>query len=154
VKREWRYGFKQFHGKAFLLFRCETAWSRITRRPENREQPAVSGLTSTSTSGFALFQKNTHLIKQIKPNSLPSLLASTAAEELNCNENELEYWAWPQVYGSTTGPFGGLGGQALTTFTIEAWHNGAGKAVLFCQGKRLRTTAVFEPLMWVGESIY
>lgn len=36
---------------------------------------------------------------------------------------DVEYYAWPQVFSSTCGPYGGIGGDALTTFTIEAIHN-------------------------------
>lgn len=49
----------------------------------------------------------------------------------------LEYYAWPQVFPNTGGPFtkpGGVYGQAMTTFTIEAWVDSA-HAVLFCKGK-------------------
>lgn len=49
----------------------------------------------------------------------------------------LDYWAWPQVFGSTAGPFGGVGGQAMTTFTIEAWEQD-GVAVIFCGNKILK----------------
>lgn len=59
---------------------------------------------------------------------------------------ELEYWAWPDAFGSTTGPFGGIGGQAMTTFTIEAWTDGY-YAVLFCQGRVLRVVSEFAPQM-------
>lgn len=51
----------------------------------------------------------------------------------------LEYYAWPQVFGSTAGPFGGIGGQAMTTFTVEAWVCGE-VAVLFCGDKVLKVT--------------
>lgn len=49
----------------------------------------------------------------------------------------LDYWAWPQVFGSTVGPFGGIGGQAMTTFTIEAWEQDR-VAVIFCRNKILK----------------
>ena len=62
------------------------------------------------------------------------------------HSDELEYWAWPQVFGSTTGPFGGIGGQAMTTFTIEAWADGS-HAVLFCCGKPIKVTDKFQPEM-------
>ena len=62
-----------------------------------------------------------------------------------CQPQHLEYWAWPQVFGSTAGPFGGIGGQAMTTFTIEAWSNGlGGEAVLFCHNKILKVVKEWE----------
>lgn len=51
-----------------------------------------------------------------------------------------EYWAYPQVFGSTSGPFRGkIGGQGMTTFTIEAWVVD-NLAVLFCKGKIFKVT--------------
>ena len=51
-------------------------------------------------------------------------------------EEDLGYYAWPQAFGSTCGPFPGIGGSAISTFTIEAWEFN-GKALYFCQGKPL-----------------
>ena len=62
----------------------------------------------------------------------------------------LDYYAWPQVFGTTAGPFGGIGGATMTTFTIEAFYDPArGKAVLFCGKKVLRVVNDFKPLMRV-----
>jgi len=58
-------------------------------------------------------------------------------------ESQLSYYAWPQVFGSTAGPFGGIGGQAISTFTIEAWEF-MGHAFLFCQHKSIKTTDKFQ----------
>lgn len=59
-------------------------------------------------------------------------------------KNQLLYYAWPQVFGSTSGPFGGIGGAAMTTFTIEAWaFNEFG--LYFCNGKVLMPTADLTP---------
>lgn len=77
----------------------------------------------------------------------PSVAAADVAERLHAAAASLEYWAWPQVFGSTAGPFGGVGGQAMTTFTIEAWHDGGGNAALFCGGRVLKITDKFEPQM-------
>lgn len=50
-------------------------------------------------------------------------------------KNYMEYYAYPQTFGSTAGPFKGrVAGQAMSTFTIEAWVEGK-HAVLFCRGK-------------------
>lgn len=61
-----------------------------------------------------------------------------AADELDTPTEHLSYYAWPEVFGSTAGPFGGIGGQAMSTFTLEAYANDVGQAVIFCQGKRIR----------------
>lgn len=59
------------------------------------------------------------------------------------SEDCLDYWAYPQVFGSTAGPFGGVGGQMMTTFTIEAWvcYN---YAVLFCGERLIKVTDKWE----------
>jgi hypothetical protein len=80
----------------------------------------------------------------------PSIPATSVADQLKCEPENLEYWAWPQVFGSTAGPFrspGQLAGPAMTRFTIEAWHDGGGMAVLFCNGRVLKVTYEFQPQM-------
>lgn len=59
-----------------------------------------------------------------------------------------DYYAYPEVFGSTAGPFGGIGGQAMTTFTIEAWVCGK-TAVLFCGDRILKVTDKWEGPMSV-----
>ena len=59
---------------------------------------------------------------------------------------DLDYYAWPQTFGSTAGPFGGVGGQAITTFTIEAWEYNYRFAVIFCGTKIIKVTDKFEPM--------
>jgi hypothetical protein len=81
---------------------------------------------------------------------LPSIPASEVADQLECVPENLEYWAWPQVFASTSGPFrrpGGISGSAMTRYTIEAWHDGGGAAVLFCNGRVLKLTREFAPQM-------
>lgn len=34
---------------------------------------------------------------------------------------DLTVVSWPRVYGSTAGPFGGIGGQMMTTFQLTAY---------------------------------
>lgn len=47
----------------------------------------------------------------------------------------MDYYAYPEQFGSTAGPFKGkMAGQAFCTFTIEAWVF-QNYAVLFCNGK-------------------
>lgn len=49
----------------------------------------------------------------------------------------LDYYAFPYQFGNTKGPLkrsnNTIAGQAMTTFTIEAWTDGR-HSVLFCQG--------------------
>lgn len=69
-----------------------------------------------------------------------------ASEKFGHHPEMFEYYAWPQTFGSTAGPFGGIGGQAMSTFTIEALVAGR-EAILFSSGKLIRYTTKFEPLM-------
>ena len=70
--------------------------------------------------------------------------AIEAAQRLGLDsEGFLDYYAWPQVFGSTAGPFSGIGGQALTAFTIEAWADG-NRAAIFCCGRYLGITEKFD----------
>lgn len=55
----------------------------------------------------------------------------------------MDYYAYPEVFSSTAGPFRGIGGQAMTTFTIEAWVCGK-TAVLFCGDKIIKVTDKWE----------
>lgn len=60
----------------------------------------------------------------------------------NVNYHSMEYWAYPQTFGNTAGPFnkpGRISGQAFCTFTIEAWVDGK-NALLFCNNKLLKIT--------------
>lgn len=51
---------------------------------------------------------------------------------------DLVYCSWPETFGSTCGPFRGAGGQAMTTFRMEAWECD-GFAVVFCGGRIVKT---------------
>jgi hypothetical protein len=54
----------------------------------------------------------------------------------NIQYYDLSYFAWPQVFGSTTGPNGGIGGQAMSSFTIEAFvANENGPTVYACSNQ-------------------
>jgi len=61
----------------------------------------------------------------------------------------LSYFAWPQTFSSTCGPFGGIGGQTLCTFTVEAFWNGK-DAVFFDRGKTWKRIDNFDP----GKAVY
>lgn len=56
--------------------------------------------------------------------------------------SELTYCSWPEMFGSTSGPFHGIGGQAFTTFRMEAWvHDMWG--YVFTHGKFVRVGRLF-----------
>ena len=57
-----------------------------------------------------------------------------------------DYYAYPQSFSNTGGPFckpGGVYGQAFCTFTVEAWVCGK-FAVLFCNGKIIKAVNNWE----------
>lgn len=48
---------------------------------------------------------------------------------------DLSYFAWPQTFSSTAGPRPGIGGQSISTFTVEAYVcDVAGPTVYHCAG--------------------
>ena len=61
-------------------------------------------------------------------------------------ESELDYYAWPQLFGSTAGPNGGMGGCAMTTFTVHAFVYDDEAAVLACS-RQIRFVEKFKPFM-------
>ncbi len=61
--------------------------------------------------------------------------------------NVLHYWAWPQTFSTTAGPFlknGMFAGQAFTTFPMEAWSDGKHTCV-FSKGQLVRCVKSDEP---------
>jgi hypothetical protein len=45
----------------------------------------------------------------------------------------LDYFAFPETFGSTAGPRKGIGGSAMSTFTVEAYVcDGIGPTVYVC----------------------
>ena len=49
---------------------------------------------------------------------------------------DLDYYAFPQTFGSTSGPHSGIGGQVMSTFTVEAFVcDGIGPTVYVCAGR-------------------
>lgn len=58
--------------------------------------------------------------------------------------HDAEYYAYPQTFGSTAGPFKGrIAGQAFSVFTVEAWVFGK-SAVIFCRGEVVKLTDEWE----------
>lgn len=55
-----------------------------------------------------------------------------AAEKLGLEEDHLQWFSWPEVFGSTSGPHGGISGQAMTTFQVFGFHDGGVRGLLCC----------------------
>jgi len=60
---------------------------------------------------------------------------------------DIDYYAWPQVFGDTAGPRrGGMAGQTVSAFTVEAWvGDGCGPTVYTCAGMYCWSTEQFKP---------
>jgi hypothetical protein len=66
--------------------------------------------------------------------------------------DQIDYYAWPQVFGSTCGPRKGIGGQAMTTFTIEAYVNIMTKSCVYvCAEMCHYERGTFEPFKTVKD---
>jgi len=62
-------------------------------------------------------------------------LIEQALENLSCKLDALEWWSWPEVFGSTAGPRGGIGGQTVTTFQVFGfWDDASDTGILYCSG--------------------
>jgi len=59
---------------------------------------------------------------------------------------DLDYYAYPETFGSTAGPRGGIGGCAMSKFTVEAWVcDEGGPVVYLCAGMYCFDNSRFEP---------
>lgn len=47
---------------------------------------------------------------------------------------QIEFYSWPELFPSTSGPHGGGGGQMFTTFQVYAFESPAGTKVKVCAG--------------------
>lgn len=47
----------------------------------------------------------------------------------------IDYYAFPEMFGSTSGPHGGIGGAAMSMFTVEAYVCQDIATVYVCSGK-------------------
>lgn len=71
-------------------------------------------------------------------------LKMAAAQELCVCADSLKYYAYPQVFPSTSGPFPGVGCRAVCVFTIEAWVKDK-RAALFCDERFWKVVEDFNP---------
>jgi len=49
--------------------------------------------------------------------------------------NDFDYYKFTQMFGSTSGPHGGIGGAAMTEFDVEAYVYEDVATVYVCSGK-------------------
>lgn len=60
-----------------------------------------------------------------------------SAGEPILDEEALEWRSWPQMFGSTTGPWSGIGGAAVTSFQVAVAVGHAGRLILVFAGSDL-----------------
>ena len=64
------------------------------------------------------------------------------AETDNVEVENVKWYSWPQVFGSTSGPKGGAGGCAMTTFQVYAFDTGV-RQYKYCSGVWRKWTGEF-----------
>lgn len=58
---------------------------------------------------------------------------------LTVDDDDFQVDTWDETFPSTTGPFGGIGGQMFTTMSMQAIYCDAhGTGTLYCCGRPLR----------------
>jgi hypothetical protein len=58
-----------------------------------------------------------------------------AAEKLGCSAYIIRWQSWLHSFGTTSGPRGGIAGQAFTTFRVYGFENTeTGLMVKYCAG--------------------
>lgn len=62
----------------------------------------------------------------------------------------LEFFGWTEVFASTSGPSGGIGGCMMTPFDVIAFiDNNTRKAILFCGNNyKFKTIKPNETMRW------
>jgi hypothetical protein len=75
----------------------------------------------------------TDMTRALDFSKIPAV-ADEAAARLETTVDRLSMWAWPQVFGNTSGPHGGIGGTAMTTFQVLAFEADDGQSILWCDG--------------------
>lgn len=88
------------------------------------------------------FLEHRHRIDEAESNLSVKALLDEAAARLEATADDLQWWAWPEVFGSTSGPRGGIGGQTVTTFQVIGFEAEDGQRIKWCSG-------VWKP--WDGE---
>ena len=75
------------------------------------------------------------------PESVKKILTENNVEYI-----DIEYFAYPQTFGSTAGPSGVFGGNSMSTFTIEAFVcDSVGPTVFLCAGMYAFKDERFKP---------
>ena len=70
-------------------------------------------------------------------------LIAEAAKLAGCESHEVEWYSWPQVFGTTAGPHGGAGGNQITAFQVFAFI-APGLMLRCCNGVWRRWSGEFQ----------
>jgi hypothetical protein len=82
----------------------------------------------------------------------------TMLKSLNCKKLDtgmISFYSWPQIFSSTAGPGGGIGGQMMTSFQFYAFVVDCDRsaAICCCEKWAYIKPGDFEPLMYVKHFI-
>lgn len=69
-------------------------------------------------------------------------LLKQVAERENCDVEEIEWYSWPQTFGTTAGP-SGAGGNMMTACQVYAFHVPSGNSQRYCAGHWRRWNGEF-----------
>lgn len=70
-------------------------------------------------------------------------LIDAVARRAQCLPEEVEWYSWPQVFGTTAGPNGGAGGNMMTTFQVFAF-DAPGDKSRYCAGQWRKWNGEFQ----------
>ena len=64
-------------------------------------------------------------------------LLEYAAKYFDVAVEFVDWWSWPEMFGSTAGPGGGIGGQMMTQFQVFAFAADytEKKPLIYCAGR-------------------
>jgi len=68
------------------------------------------------------------------PEEVVTLLKKKIGSKELLKFSDYDYFAFPQMFASTAGPQGGIGGQAMTTFTVHVYEMDNGFTLYLCAG--------------------
>ena len=61
-------------------------------------------------------------------------LLRQVSEREKCDPEDISWWSWPEMFPTTSGPHGGISGQAITKFQVFGFEPPSGKRQKFCAG--------------------
>ncbi len=84
--------------------------------------------------------------QQPLPGSIQTLLNIFIEEKKMPVFSDYNYFAYPEMFASTATPCGGIGGSAMTTFTIQVYELNNGFTLYVCANGFILREEMFNPL--------